>query len=99
MLELPSDLQGVEECLTAGLHMLQEMIQDTRDDNDFHLFMENRYLIRRGMKEKGILIFASEFRVGIIVMNAEMRNTQRVGPYSTKSKRLYRNPYQNLPEC
>ena len=99
MLELPSDLDGVEDCLSAALHMLQEMIQDTREDNDFNLFMENKYFLRRGRKEKGILIFASEFWIGIIVMNAEMQNTQRVGPYSTKTKKLYRNLYLSLPEC
>ena len=99
MLELPSNFDNIEESLSASLNMLQEMIQDTSANDDFHLFMENRYFKYKGIDEKGILVFASEFRVGIIVMNAEMQNSHRIGPYSTKQKKLYKSMYKKTPEC
>jgi|TARA_B100002019_G_C21108812_1_gene517321 hypothetical protein len=99
LLELPSELDGVEDCLGFGLNILQEMIQDVNEENDFHLFMENKYFKYKGVDEKAILLFASEFRIGVIVMNAEMQNSRIIGPYSTKSKTLYKSPYKNMVDC
>ena len=100
LLELPAEkLKGTEDCLSFAIRVLQEMIQDINEEDDYHLFMENKYFKYKGQDEKAILIFASEFRIGVIVMNDEMQNAQISGPYSTKQKKLYKSLYKNIPEC
>ena len=103
ILELPSDFGSVEECLSGSIKLVTDLAGEYIDEEDYdqglHLFMENKYIKYKGSDEKGIVVFASEFPIGIIVMNAEMQNTNIIGPYSTKNKKLYKAWHKRTPEA
>ena len=103
VLELPADFDCVEDCLAGAIKMVRDIAGEALDEEDqdqgLHLFMENKYLLYKGEEEKGIVVYACEFPIGIIVMNAEMQNTKIVGPYSTKTKKLYKRWHKTVPEA
>ena len=103
VLELPSAFDEIEACLVGAIKLVRDLAGESLNNSDqeegLHLFMKNIYLKYKGTDKKGIVIFASEFPVGIIVLNAEMMNANIIGPYSTKNKKLYKRWHKQIPEA
>ena len=104
IMNIPNDLDDVEENLLASVRFVKDLAQEYINDQfgtseeGVHLFMENKTIIHKGEKTKCILVFASEFPIGIMVTNANMEKSNLIGPYSTKTKTLYKQYMSKVPE-
>ena len=104
VMDVPNSLGEVEEVLVTSVRFVQDLAQEYVNEKfgdsekGVHLFMENKTILHKGKKTKCILVFASEFPIGIMVTNANMEKSDLIGPYSTKTKTLYKQYMSKVPE-
>ena len=96
MFRLPMQFDDIHEILQAAVKFIKNI---TRGMGDANLFMENMNVPYQGETHSCILVFCSEFPVGVLVFNATMSRTNQIGPYSMKHRKLYKTWHKATPEA
>ena len=96
IVDVPITYGDVKEALSSALSFLKGMVDDL--DEEKFLFMENKKHDWLGKEINCVLVFASEFPIGILVLNCSLQS-KLVGPYSTKTKKIIKNWHKIMPEA
>ena len=97
LFKLPMYSDEVEDVLQDALKFVKNITLDMEEE--INLYMENRSIFYKGETTKCILVYAAEFPIGVLVFNANMTKANRIGPYSTRDKRLYTIWHSETPEA
>ena len=97
LFKLPMYSEEIEDILQDALKFVKNITLDM--DEDINLYMENKTILHNGEEIKCILVYCAEFPIGVLVFNANMTKSERIGPYSTRDQKLYTSWHKNTPEA